>query len=222
MKGKVTIVASMYNKSMEVLEILDKLFFPSLLLNGSKNERGEDSEVKNIGIILIDDCSPMENETRDIVMKYEQKLLEVFSFVKFVRNRTNLGFGKSYNKGINLAKTKYILVTNDDLYFPPGSIKRLVQALDEPANYGLVGPIANNSTLWSYQYARQAPRLRSYEQKEIDRLKNFSIWLEKNMKGQRKTTDHHLCGFCFAAKTEFIKEFGGFNENYSFGPYCNQ
>lgn len=219
MKGKVTIVTSMYNKSAEVLEILDKLFFPSLLFNGSKNERGEDSEVKNIGLILIDDASPMEKETLNLVRKYEKNLLEIFSFVKFERNKTNLGFAKSYNKGINMVKTKYILVTNDDVYFPPGSIKRLVQTLDEPANYGLVGPIANNSTLWSYQYAKQAPKLKSYEPEEIKSLKNFSIWLEEKMRGQRKTTDHHLCGFCFASKTEFLKEFNGFDESYNFGQF---
>jgi GT2 family glycosyltransferase len=219
MQGKITIVTSMYNKNAEVLEILDKLFFPSLLFNGCRNENGKNSGIKDTGLIIIDDCSPLKVETMNLFNKYLYRLLGVFAFVKFVRNKENLGFSKSYNKGINLVKTKYILVTNDDLYFPPGSIKRLFQALDEPANYGLVGPIANNSTLWSYQYAKQAPRLRSYEQKEIDRLKNFSIWLEKNMKGQRITTDHHLCGFCFAAKTEFLKEFNGFDESYSFGQF---
>ena len=219
MAGKTTIVTSMYNKSTEVLEILDKLFFPSLLLNGSKNEIGRDSGIKDIGIIIIDDCSPLRTETMNLFNKYLYKLLEVFAFVKFVRNEENLGFSKSYNKGIRMVRTKYILVTNDDLYFPPGSIKKLVQTLDETENYGLVGPIANNSTLWSYQYAKQAPKLNSYEPKEINRLKNFSIWLEEKMRGQRKTTDHHLCGFCFAAKTEFIKEFGGFNENYNFGQF---
>lgn len=209
MKGKTTIVTSMYNKNFEVLEIIDKLFFPSLLRNGNKN----------IGIIIIDDASPLQKETGDLINKYMRRLLKAFCFVRFVRNPKNLGFAKSYNRAIKMVKTKYLLVVNDDLYFPLGSIKRLLNTLNEPAGYGLVGPISNNRTLWTFQYAKQAPSIKSYAEEELEKLEKFSTWLSLIKQGERKTTNHYLCGFCFAAKTDFIKEFGGFDESYLFGGF---
>jgi len=209
MVGKTTLVVSMYNREHEVLEIIDKLFFPSLLRNGSKN----------VAIIIIDDASPLRKETHNLVMKYYNEMGNLFFNVRFIRNEKNLGFAKSYNRGIQMVRTKYILIANDDLYFPLGSIKRLINTLEEPAGYGLVGPIANNSTIWSFQYAKQAPTIKSYEKEELERLEKFSTWLSLIKKGERKITDHHLCGFCFACKTDFLKEFGGFDESYEFGQF---
>lgn len=209
MKGKTTIVVSMYNKNFEVLEIIDKLFFPSLLRNRNKNT----------GIIIIDDGSPLQKETGNLINKYMRSLLKAFCFVRFVRNPKNLGFAKSYNRAIKMVRTKYIMVVNDDLYFPHGSIKRLLNSLNEPANYGMVGPISNNKTLWTFQYTKQAPSIKSYAEEELKKLEKFSTWLSLIKQGERKTTSHYLCGFCFAAKTDFIKEFGGFDENYLFGGF---
>ena len=39
---KATIVTSMYNKNNGILDILDKMFFPSLIQNGNKNVEIED------------------------------------------------------------------------------------------------------------------------------------------------------------------------------------
>jgi len=208
MRGKTTLVTSMYNQNISVLETLDKLFFPSLLKNGNKN----------IGILIIDDCSPLRRETVELVNKYTSKLMRAFAFIKFLRNKTNLGFAASFNKGIRLTQTKYILIANDDLYFPTGSIKGLINTLDGPENYGLVGPISNNKELWSYQYCRQAPKIKSYQPKEIEKLDLFSSWLQKEMAGQRIITDN-ICGFCFAADTAYLKSFGGFTEKYQHGYY---
>lgn len=209
MTGKITLVTSMFNKNAEVIDILNNVFFPGLLLNRSKKVR----------LIIIDDCSPLKKETEYVVNKYIDRLRREFCSVIFIRNEKNLGFAKSYNKGIKMAKTKYILVANDDVYFPVGSIRRLVSSLDEKDDYGLVGPVSNNSTLWTFQYCKQAPRLKSYLPEEFGRIEKFSRYLSKTMEGQRRTVDSHLCGFCFAAKTEFLKEFGGFNESYNFGQY---
>ena len=209
MEPKTTIVTSMYNRKPEVLETIDKLFFPSLLHNGNKS----------IGIIIIDDCSPLREETENLVYRYLPFLKNVFAFATFVRNESNLGFAKSFNRGINMTNTKNIVIANDDLYFPFGSIEKLVNTLSEPANYGLVGPISNSPIMWSFQYAKQAPRIKSYSIKEFDKLEAFSLLLTKKMPSRRTTTDHHLCGFCFAANTAFLKEFDGFDERYEYGTF---
>ncbi|MCX6754234.1 MAG: glycosyltransferase [Candidatus Nomurabacteria bacterium] len=203
---KTSIITSMYNKHSEVLKIIDELFIPSLIQNGNK-----DTE-----IIIIDDCSLLEAETENLINKHLPSLRNSFASVIFVKNQVNLGFAKSFNRGINMACGENLLITNDDVYFPIGSIKKLVDTLSESENYALVGPVSNNIELWSFQYCKQAPKIASYSDQEIARLELFSTWLAKNMHNQRKTVDN-LCGFCFAADASFLKKFGGFSEKYKHG-----
>jgi GT2 family glycosyltransferase len=200
-----TIVTSMYNRSQGVLEIIDKLFFTSLLRNGDLNTE----------LIILDDCSPFQIQTDTIIGKYLPILKKIFGSVIFVRNESNLGFAKSFNKGIKMASGERLLIANDDLYFPKGSIQKLVETLLNP-DYLLVGPISNNKELFSFQYCEQAPKLNSYFPQETERLELFSEFLKQKMHGQIKKTDD-LCGFCFATDTAFLKEIGGFNENYKHG-----
>lgn len=206
--GAVSIITSMYNRKPGVLETIDKLLFPSLLNNG-----GSDME-----LLIIDDCSPLENETGILVKKYLRDLKSAFGNVIFTRNGFNFGFAKSFNRGIFMAGGKKILVTNDDVYFPQNSISRLVATLNEPEGYLIVGPITNSSNVWSFQYCKQAPLLKSYAPAEIAKLEKFSSWLYVQMKGQRMTADN-LCGFCFAADSALLKELHGFDDKYSYGFY---
>lgn len=204
----ISIVTSMCNRGPEVLEIIDKLLFPSLLNNGRSD----------MELVIIDDYSPLKNETQTIVEKHLCDLKSAFGNVVFIRNGSNLGFAKSFNRGMFMARGEKLIVANDDLYFPLNSIGRLAKTLDEPAGYLIAGPITNASSAWSFQYCKQAPLLRSYAPAEITRLEKFSEWLYAQMKGRRMTTDN-LCGFCFAADPVLLKEFCGFDEQYGYGFY---
>jgi GT2 family glycosyltransferase len=206
MEFAITIISSMYNRSLEVLEVIDKLFLPSLLENG-----GADRE-----LILIDDCSPLKIETEAIIRKHLPELERRFGKVVFAQSETNRGFAGSFNKGLVLAHGKKIIITNDDVYFPPGSVGKLATTLDEQAGCLIVGPITNASTAWSFQYCRQAPTIKSYEAEEIAKLTQFSKRLAAAMAGRRMATDN-ICGFCFAADTNFLRLIGGFDENYAYG-----
>jgi GT2 family glycosyltransferase len=203
--AKLSVITSMYNRSTEVLSAIDNLFFPSLLNNGNSGTE----------VIIIDDCSPLENETKAIVEKYLPDLKRRFGNVDFIRNASNLGFAKSFNKGLILAGGEKSVVVNDDLYFPQNSLAGLAATLDEPEGYLIAGPITNASSSWSYQYCKQAPQLESYALAEIEKLERFARWLLMVMKGRRMTTDN-LCGFCFAADAVFLKKIGGFNERYGY------
>ena len=203
---KTSVITSMYNKNKEVLETIDKLFIPSLINNGDK-----DTEV-----IIIDDCSPLKKETENIINKHLPLLKDAFGSVLFIRNESNLGFAKSFNRGINIATGKNLLITNDDVYFPVGSIQKLVSTLSESDHYAMVGPISNNQELWSFQYCKQAPKLKSFSAEETNRLESFSLRLASLMHGQRKIVKN-LCGFSFAADAAFLKSLGGFSEKYKHG-----
>lgn len=201
-----SIITSMYNKDPEVIKLISELFFRSLLNNSSLDYE----------LVIIDDHSPLETETRVMVEKFMPQLKRYFGNVIFKRNPKNLGFAQSYNTGIYMASCKQLLITNDDVYFPQGSIAKLVNTLNETAGYKIVGPVTNANTAWSFQYCQQAPILKSHSNDELEKLGVFAKWLENEMKGRRIITDN-LCGFCFAADAEFLKKQGGFDESYKFG-----
>jgi GT2 family glycosyltransferase len=208
---KTSIVTSMYNKKQEVLDAIDNMLFPSLLNNASKDKE----------LIILDDCSPLEKETKDLVEKYLPALKEKFGNVIFQRNPENLGFAKSYNKGMGLAKGDVYLIANDDLYFPTGSIDALAETLSESEDYGLIAPVTNAQSTWTYQYCKQAPKLKEYSKKEFETLEDFAKSLKCTMAGTRVIMDkgEYVSGFCLAVKSSVLKEVGAFDESFEFGQF---
>jgi len=197
----------MYNQKKEVLDVIENLFFPSLINNASSDKE----------VILIDDCSPLEKETKELFEKNLEGLSK-FGNVIFKRNNKNKGFAGAFNEGTSLASGKNLVITNDDIYLPEGSVSSLVNTLQENDHFGLVGPIVNAKDVWSYQYCKQSPRIKSYSKEEIKKIEDFSVLCKKKMKGMRIKTDV-LSGFCWAVDTTRIKEEGGFDEDYKNGSF---
>lgn len=198
----------MYNKKKSTLKILDSLFFPSLLNNASKNKE----------LILIDDCSPLKQQTKELVEKYLPELKKKFKRVIFVRNSFNYGFSESFNKGIKLSRGDILIITNDDVYFPKGSIDSLINIMKKSKAYGIIGPITNEKTACSYQYCKQAPELRNFSFSEINRIESFAGLIRKIMIKSVITTDF-VAGFCFAVPRRIIDDIGPFDEYFKYGFY---
>ncbi|MBN1644861.1 glycosyltransferase family 2 protein [Candidatus Woesearchaeota archaeon] len=204
----VSIITSMYNKKKSTIKIIDSLFFPSLLNNASKDKE----------LILIDDCSPLKEETKILIKKYLPKLKKKFKRVVFARNPCNYGFARSFNRGIGLAKGNILIVSNDDIYFPKKSIDSLINSVKKNKNYGIIGPITNEKTACSYQYCKQAPRLRNFSFLEINRIESFAKLVKNLIKKSIIKTDF-VAGFCFAVPKKVINEIGVFDEYFKYGFY---
>ena len=200
---KISVVVSMYNRKEEVLGVIDKLFFPSLINNASKE----------MELILIDDCSPLSKKTDKLVKKYRGLFLKKFGVFKYVKNKKNLGFADSYNKGLKLARGELIMVVNDDIYLPKKSIKRLCDTAKSNDKIGVVGPVTNYSS--SFQNTHLFTRLKSYSNKELQRIEKFSEWLEKVMAGKTYSVNK-IIGFCVVYKKKILREVGYFNVIYDF------
>src|SRR5262245_5540307 len=52
----------------------------------------------------------------------------------------NIGFGRAHNRNATACRGKYLLLLNPDLHFEPDLFARLLQALEEHEEYGVVGP----------------------------------------------------------------------------------
>ena len=207
MEYPISIVTSMYNRKEETVHIIEKLFFTSVLNNASSSKQ----------LIIVDDSSPLEKQTKELINKYMPDIKKAFGDVKFERNEKNLGFAGSYNKGMKLADGKLTVVTNDDVYFPENSIVELANTLLEDDHYGIIAPIMDCVT-WTDQHCKQAPRIKSYSEDEFEKLETFSQGLKKSLKGIRiKTNIVH--GICFAVNTNQFNEIGGFDESFRYGTW---
>lgn len=82
-------------------------------------------------IILIDDASA--DGTYEVIKKQ-------FPLIKIIKNEKNLGYSKTYNKGTKLAKGKYILHLNSDVYFTKNSnLALMIDFMDKNPRVGIAG-----------------------------------------------------------------------------------
>ncbi|MEI7718560.1 MAG: glycosyltransferase [archaeon] len=204
-----SIVASMYNKNPHTLEIIEKIFIPSILNNASKK----------IELILIDDKSPLSKETDELINKFSKDLELKLGNFRYVKNKKNLGFAGSYNEGFKLAKGKFILMTNDDVYFSKDSIKNLCKTLNSEKNIGAVGPVTNYAA--SFQNTSLFARLKSYSQEELERIEKFAANLHDTMQG-KKYTPETLIGFCVIYRRSLLKSARYLDVRYKYGNFEEQ
>ena len=86
-------------------------------------------EATSFEVIIVDDCSIVENYQR----------IKSIVGVQVVRNEENLGFIGSCNKGAALAKGKYTLFLNNDTKVLSGWLDSLIQTFVDCPEAGLVG-----------------------------------------------------------------------------------
>jgi len=89
---------------------------------------------KNLELIIIDDSS--NNKIANIIFKIKK----ADSRVIYIRNESRLGFVKSLNKGIRMAKGKYIArLDSDDFWCDQKKLEKQVNFLENHPDYVLVG-----------------------------------------------------------------------------------
>lgn len=76
-------------------------------------------------VICIDDCST------DNTYKYLQEQQQARSNLRIIKNETNIRQGASRNKGVRIAKGKYILFIDSDDYFHENSIAKIYEILQD-------------------------------------------------------------------------------------------
>ena len=85
----------------------------------------------DLEVLIMDDCSP--DNTGEVAMAIRD------TRVKYIRNENNLGHLRNYNKGIQLARGKYIwLISADDRLRVHNALERYVKTMDEHPRVGYV------------------------------------------------------------------------------------
>jgi len=79
----------------------------------------------NLEIVIVDDCST--DQTATIVSKYQEKDQRV----KYVRNETNLGFNKNFEKAVKLCSGEFIAISDQDDIWIDSKIERLLDTIGD-------------------------------------------------------------------------------------------
>ncbi len=213
----ISIVASMYNSRSRALEVIERLFFPSVLNNASSNKQ----------LILLDDGSVLRRETQALVDEYLPDFRRKFGDVHYLVNSCNMGIAGSYNRGMKIAEGDCIIVANDDIYFPQGSVDALSTALFEEENSAMLGPVTNY--IWSllgpitnYSWSRQNvgrlfPRLKDFSQQELNRIEDFARCLRESRCSRLKVKQ--LPTFCAALRKTALEAVGYLDERFRYAYY---
>jgi len=106
------------------ISVITSIFNSQVFLEGYFKAIGEIENTHDIEVLLIHNA-PNDNELA-IINKY----LEKFSFIRHIKVAEREGLYSSWNRGIKLAKGKYLAVWNVDDIRSPGSLIAQKTALD--------------------------------------------------------------------------------------------
>jgi GT2 family glycosyltransferase len=130
------------------------------------------------------------------------------TFVRIIRNASNLGFPAACNQGLRIAQGKNIVLLNNDTIVTPGWLEGLVARLDDPLrNVGLAGPVSNG-----------APPPQFVESTFADAagLNEFAVRRGAEHRGRTRLTSR-LTGFCLAIRREVVEKVGVLDERFGLG-----
>ena len=115
MNPLVSIITVNYNQLEQTLEFIKCI---------------KEHDYKELEIIVVDNKSVQSPEI----------IKELYPDVSLVQSNTNLGFAGGNNLGIKVAKGDMLFFVNNDVYLQKGTIKHLVEKLQEGTNIGMVSP----------------------------------------------------------------------------------
>ena len=166
-------------------------------------------------IILIDNAS---------IDAYPQKVADLFSATRVIRNEENLGFSEANNRAIRVSRGRLVLILNDDAILQPGSLARMLRKLESDQKIGAVGPCLFNPD-GSAQLDltnKRFPHLRGLlcEFLGLNRILNkssltrdlFTLWKDAETSGD---TDH-IAGACLLARRAALDSVNLLDEHFYF------
>jgi GT2 family glycosyltransferase len=86
-------------------------------------------------VIVVDNATTLE--TRQVVT---DEFKNIFQSIKLVPLKENTGYTRGVNEGVRVAQGDYILMLNQDIVTPEGSIEKLVQYHQQHPEIGLIAP----------------------------------------------------------------------------------
>lgn len=159
----------------------------------------------------------VDNHSRDDSIGYIRNNLQD-PRVRIVENRRNLGFGGGYGTGLRLARGEYVLINNPDKILEQGGVERLMQALKNDPDIGIIAPklVHEDGTVRSSARAFPRPFDVIAKRTAIGRL--FPRHVERYLQEDRPLTGMRdtdwVVGGCLLMRTDLLRELNGFDPRF--------
>jgi len=157
--------------------------------------KSSNSDILNV--IIVDDCS--DDVTTQVIKEFESKYNDK---VHVITNKTNLGYVKSANKGIQESISENIVMLNTDVVVTKNWLEKFQAALKKDSKIGLISPLTNN-----------AANLTVKMPPGFDYI-HMNEYLEKNSK-KLYPDAMTIVGHCLLITRNVIEKIGLFDEIYS-------
>ncbi len=152
-------------------------------------------------LYIIDDYSDLA--TRQFLTSCTAK----YSNIKLISNKKNIGFLKSYNKGIKLCNAEYVLLLNSDVVVVKDWLERLLECANSDATIASINPLTNHASQVGIPIAKGANFI------SMDKfIRKFS---KKHYPNVVTTVE-----FCTLLRKSALENVGLFDEVYGRGYYA--
>lgn len=133
------------------------------------------------------------------------------------------GFGFSHNQVLTQARSKYVLVLNDDTLIRPGALSRMVEFMERSPRAGILGCRILYPDL-SLQWSAGRSFSHKFEYFRSGVLKNLFPFVVRERHFREATEVSWVTGACLLARTGVLGEIGVFDERitryYEDGDLC--
>ncbi len=152
----------------------------------------------------------VDNGSTDGTVEWLRRLANENKNIKLIENKTNLGFAKGCNQGINIASGEFILLLNNDVIVTKRWLSGILDCIKREESVGIVGPMTNNIS--------GIQRIVNYEDVTLENLSDYAeSFMEKNK--FRRIPVRRVAGFCMLFRHEVIKKIGMLDESFGSGNY---
>jgi len=83
-------------------------------------------------------------QTLDSIRRAAPKARAEFPQVRHIPLERNVGFGSAMNRGIDVARGRYVLIFNPDIVIQPESLETMLEFMDANPEVGMCGPQLRN------------------------------------------------------------------------------
>jgi GT2 family glycosyltransferase len=163
-------------------------------------------------IIVVDNAS--SDQTVKIVREF-------YPEADLIENRTNLGYARANNQGIEQAQGRYLLLLNPDTQLMDGSLSSMGELIEGDPRIGALGPKLLNPDRSTQASCREFPRFSTliWEFTGLSRLfpnsKTFGAWRMGYFAFDQFREVDQPMGSCLMLRKETLEQIGSFDENFS-------
>lgn len=161
--------------------------------------------------LFIVDNSPQDNMGKRVLWQCPG--------ATYVPQNTNRGYGKGHNAVLNNLQSRYHLICNPDVTFPPDLLRRMVNYMDAHPDVAVLTPHVLNEDGTEQHLPKRAPTIRYLLGGMLERFGGkFAQWrAEYTMSGVGMTlpTSVQFATGCFLMiRTAYFQQLGGFDKRF--------